>query len=110
MKFYVVTRKDLNEAQQAVQCTHAAIDYCLAHPEHSGPWHSQSNFLVLLEADSEKHLMQLHKTCKTRGLSTILFREPDLANQVTALAIQPGKLARRICKHLPLLLNQKENA
>jgi len=39
----------------------------------------------------------------------ITFTEPDLGNQITAIAIEPTDMARRICSSFPLALKECTN-
>ena len=49
-------------------------------------------------------LLKLLEKCNKRGLKTSVFVEPDLGNQVTAIAIEPSPETQRLCSSLPLAL------
>lgn len=102
-RLYVVTRADLDEGQRAVQAAHAAIELCLRHGPALAGWHAQSSHLVILLARDERHLVTLWQRAEVRGLVVATFREPDRANEVTAIAIEPGPEATRACRDLPML-------
>lgn len=103
-KLVVVTRADLSPAQQAVQAAHAAIDFCFQHPGRASPWHAQSNYLVLLALKNEQELLTLISRCQDVLLDHTVFREPDLGNPVTAVAIEPSAATQKLVRRIPLLL------
>lgn len=86
---------------QAVQSTHAAIDFIFQHPDRAGPWH-ESNYLVQLTTQDEDELRELITKCEESFLAHTVFKEPDLDNQITAIAIEPSPLTQKIVKKLPL--------
>jgi hypothetical protein len=43
-------------------------------------------------------------TFNQKGIYMSKFYEPDLANELTAIAIEPSSRARRVVSSLPLLL------
>jgi hypothetical protein len=51
--------------------------------------------LVLCEAQSEEELIEQAEYLKIKGIPFTLFREPDIANQATALATLPLSSAQR---------------
>ena len=57
-KLVTVTRTDIPEGYQAVQSTHAAIDFVFEHPTRAGPWHKNSNTLVMLTVDDTRCLLR----------------------------------------------------
>lgn len=103
-KLYIVTRRDLPPGPQAVQSCHAALQFAMEHPEMTARWFGDSNYLALLSVPNEEALQRLLAKAKKRGLRYSIFQEPDLGNAVTAIALEPGDLSRRVCSNLPLTL------
>ena len=103
----VVTRSDLSPAQQAVQSAHAAIDFCFEHPSRAGPWQKESNYLVLLSLNNEEQLKLLIRNCERLDLRHTVFREPDIGNLITAVAIEPSEKTQKLVSRIPLMLKQK---
>ena len=108
-KLRIVTHRDLNIAQQAVQLGHAGISFQHEHPEIAKDWHTSSNYLIFLSTDNENSLIQLIEKCKERNLSYTVFIEPDLNNAVTAVAIGPSEEARKITCSLPKAFKEVYN-
>ena len=67
-------------------------------------WHRDSNYLVLLAAKSERDLYKIIEKAEERGIKYKAFREPDLGNAITAIALEPGNESKRLCSSLPLAL------
>lgn len=113
-KLVTVTRTDIPEGYQAVQSTHAAIDFVFEHPTRAGPWHTDSNTLVMLTTKDEKGLKHLMRKCDYLSLCYTVFREPDIGNQITAICIEPHPEVYKMVSKLPLLMpkteeNEQEN-
>jgi len=77
---YVIVRKDLSKSRAAVQAGHALAQFLL---EHKTPW--SNGTLVYLAAANEVHLNSLKDKLFDKTHSE--FREPDLGNQLTAIAV-----------------------
>lgn len=90
-----------------MQSAHAAINFCFEHPSRAGPWFTNSNYLALLEAENEQALYKIVRKCDKAGLYYTEFREPDIGNRLTALAIEPAPGTKRITAHLPLLFKNR---
>jgi len=56
--------------------------------------------------ENEERLFLCLEKFKYYGLKTTEFREPDIENQLTAIAIEPGELTRKLTKKLPLALKE----
>lgn len=82
MKMYIVVRKDLSKSQQAVQGGHALAEYLLLNKDHS--W--TNGTLVYLGVRNENELKDLSKKLKSDEIHHESFLEPDIGNQLTAIA------------------------
>lgn len=97
----------MSNGYKAVQSTHAAINFIFEHPGRAGPWFNNSNTLVQLELKDEKQLKLLIQQCEKLQLCYTVFREPDIGNQITAVAIEPSPLTQKLVRKIPLLLKDK---
>lgn len=93
---YLITRRDLPAAAQAVQAAHAAIEFAVMHPDLI------EDTLALLAVSDELELRELLRRAKDDGYCVVAFREPDLGCALTALALEPG--GRRLVRRVPLAL------
>lgn len=84
-KLYVLVREDLSPAQQAVQAGHALAEYLLRGPEHT--W--DNGTLVYLGVSNEEKLKLWKYKLESREVPFVVFKEPDLNNEITALASIP---------------------
>lgn len=102
-KLRVVTRRDLPVGTQATQACHAAIDFQHEHPEEAREWQTKSNYLALLTVADEEALIKLISKALVSGIKFTLFREPDLGNEITAVAFEPSDRGRKLTSSCPLL-------
>lgn len=82
---YVVTRNDLTPAQKAVQSCHASIEvareYIKPNQEHPS--------LVLCLVKNEAKLKNVISELYEKNIKIKTFREPDMDDQITAIATEP---------------------
>lgn len=110
-KLYLITRRDIAPGYQAVQSAHALRQFSHEHPEIDREWFERSNHLALLSVEDESSLCALVQDADDAGLRWSAFREPDIGDRVTAIAIEPHPKTRAVCKGLPLaLINAAEQA
>lgn len=83
MKLYVLVRKDLSKSQQAVQAGHSVAQWVLNDPA-SPNWGNGT--LVYLGVKDERDLHKWMEKLEKREKSFIKFKEPDIGNQLTAIA------------------------
>ena len=81
MRLYVLIRKDLGPAYGAVQAGHAVAEFVLRCPEL---W--KNNTLIYLGVDDDKCLRRWGERLDQRGIQWVGFIEPDIGNQMTAIA------------------------
>ena len=89
-----------------LQSAHAGIDFQHQHPEIAKIWNTQSNYLIILSVENEEHLSRLIEKAKFKELKHTVFREPDIGNQITAIALEPREDSRKLTKNLPLALKE----
>jgi hypothetical protein len=100
MYMYVLVRADLSEAQQAVQACHASIEAASRFLPHD----SESPFLVLCSLPDERALLHARDYLKAREIPIACYNEPDMADQLTAIATIPLEGAdRKIMRKFRLL-------
>ena len=97
-KLFLVVRGDLSPAQQAVQMGHALQEFNVVHREAADRWYSTSNTIAFLAVEDEKELELLLVRAARRGAETAGFREPDLGDSLTAVAIGPS--GKSVCRPL----------
>ena len=90
-----------------MQSAHAAIDFCFEHPSRAGPWHKDSNYIVLLAVHNVKDILHLQGECDKYNLHYTIFREPDIGNEITAIAIEPSPKTKKLVQRLPLMFKNK---
>lgn len=78
-KLYVLVRKDLPKNYQAVQAGHAVAEYLLKNPKTK--WNNGT--LVYLQVQDEYEL----KKWMSKINNSICFREPDINNEITSIAV-----------------------
>lgn len=101
---YVITRSDLDPGYQAVQSMHALRQFTAEHPEVDRQWFEQSNYLGLLSVANEIELQDLISMAVQQDIKFSIFREPDIEDQITAIALAPGPKSKKLCSRLQLAL------
>jgi hypothetical protein len=86
---------------------HALRQFTADHPEIDRQWFEQSNYLGLLSVADEKELTDLIEQATYHNIPFSVFREPDVDNQITAIALAPGTKSKKLCSRLPLALRGK---
>lgn len=107
-KLIVISRRDLTSGSQAVQSSHALVQFIYEHPEISKEWYDISQYLVFLSTKNLIELTELVEKFNQKGIIVSMFYEPNMRNELTAIAIEPSSKARRMVSSLPLLLKNYE--
>ena len=100
----MIGREDLGSGYMSVQAMHAAIQFQHDYPEHATVWYKQSNYLGFLSVSNEDELGRLIRKATDLGIRFSVFREPDINDQITAIALEPGVLSKKLCSSLKLAL------
>jgi peptidyl-tRNA hydrolase len=94
----------MSPGYQGVQSIHAAVQFAFEHPDINKEWFENSNYLGFLSVQNERELNSLIEEAGKKNIKHSIFREPDVDNQITAIALAPGSDTRRLCSRLPLAL------
>ena len=105
IKLTTVSRRDLTPGSQSVQSSHALTQFIFEHPEISKIWF-KNPYLIQLSVENEEQLQKLIYKLQKLNIKHSIFSEPDLNNQLTAIAIEPSENIRRLISHLPLMLKE----
>jgi hypothetical protein len=84
---------------------HALRQFTADHPEIDKLWFEQSNYLGLLSVKNEYELHILIQRAMQNNIRFSVFKEPDIEDQVTAIALEPGPLTKKLCSSLKLALS-----
>ena len=104
---YIITRRDLTLPQRAVQCSHAAIEAAKAFYD---PQTLDHPHLVLSEVRSEYHLSKLIDKLTKENVRLVIWREPDINHEITAIATEPiFNEKRKLFKKLQLIKGEKND-
>lgn len=103
-KLYLITRRDISPGYQAVQSCHALRQFTEEHPDVDKEWFTRSNYLCLLSVGDESELYSLICRAKDNDIRVSIFREPDVDNQITAIALEPGNKSKELTAKLKLAL------
>jgi len=80
--------------------------FIFQNPELSKKWSEDSDFLALLSVKDEQALELLRHCCIQNDILLAEFREPDIGNELTAIALEPCKAAQRLTAGLPLAMKE----
>ena len=89
---------------QAVQSAHALAQFIFDHAEIARDWFVNSNYLGMLSVKDENALLNLIQEAEQNDIRCSIFREPDIDNAITAIALEPGQKSKKLCSRLPLAL------
>lgn len=54
---------------------------------------------------NEQELVRLTEEAAKNEIKFSIFREPDIDNQITAIALEPGNKSKKLCSKLKLALS-----
>lgn len=85
-RMYIIVRGDLSETYRMVQGAHALAQFAMDHPEEFKQWNNE--YLIFLKVFNKIALVDfIIKKLSKSYVPYSLFKEPDLDNQITAIAL-----------------------
>jgi peptidyl-tRNA hydrolase len=101
---YIIVRKDISAGLQLSQACHSAFHFSQQHPEITSQWMTESDYICILNIDSEEELIKIIQKASQEDIKHSIFKEPDINNEVTAIALAPGQKSKKLCANLKLAL------
>lgn len=95
-KMYVIVRNDLSVAYRCVQGAHALSQYAMELNESFSVWDNQ--YLIFLSTPNLITLKEFVKQLKKQNVVYSSFKEPDLGNQITAIAFRAADMPEDIAE------------
>lgn len=89
---------------QLAQSCHAALEFAKEFPEKIKEWMEISNYICCVSVSNEEEIHELIEKASTKDIRFSIFREPDLDDQITAIALEPSDKSRKLCSCLKLAL------
>lgn len=106
-KLVTIVRRDIPPKYQLAQTLHAGLQFALECPERFKQWDEDSKSVVCLSAANENALWEIIDRIDPELRSQIsLFREPDLNNELTSIALYASYETRKKLSNLPLALKE----
>lgn len=102
-KLRVITRRDLKSSYQGVQSGHAAIQFQYEHSKIAKNWYHNSNYLIYLTVENEIELNSFIEKAKSKNIKVSVFKEPDIGNLITAIALEPCLKSKKLTSGLKLM-------
>lgn len=102
-KLFIVVRQDLPPGRSYAQVAHAITEYAVLFQACFFGWYEASNTIAVLQVPTMVELAKLCDRAEFEGCRKAEFHEPDLNNELTAVAFEPSEKSRLFLKHLELL-------
>jgi len=112
MRLYVVGRRDLSVGSQAAQTGHALAELCVRQRDGGlMDWADNHKTLIIVSVKDEDELRALSKALNSAGVRVQPFFEPDMDDQMTAIAVHPSDWvdAQKKLSTLPLLGKERHD-
>lgn len=91
----------LSVGQKLAQVSHACFGFASEHPEITKKWMTESNYICILSA-SELEMFGVIEKAQKSNITYSVFKEPDLNDSITAIALEPGDSSKNLCKKFKL--------
>lgn len=103
-----ITRKDISPGYQVAQTAHSISQFAHKFPTTFTNWVTGYNCIVSLSVNNEEELRKLYAELGT--IEKVLFEEPDIDNQATAVCFFADAELRKKFSNLSLALREKKIA
>lgn len=87
------------------QSCHASLLFAKEHSLIFKEWTEVSNYICVLDANIDK-IYNIIEKAKIKNLNFSIFRESDMNDQITSIALEPGIISKKLCSNLKLALRK----
>lgn len=101
-RLYVLVRHDMPPGVILCQAAHAFMEFVFTETDKAIEWRRSNTICVVAVRDETDLLAWEKKMYECRKVS-VMFHEPDMGGQATALAVEPS--AAKLLRGLPLALS-----
>lgn len=89
---------------QLAQACHVTFQFAREYPQLTISWMDISNYIAILQVENEAKLHELIEKASSRAVVLSIFKEPDMNNEITAIALEPGEKSKKLCSNFKLAL------
>lgn len=90
---------------QLAQSCHVVFAFSQDFPDETKQWMNNSNYICCLSVNNEEELHKLIEKANKQNIKYSIFKEPDIGDKVTAIALQPSLITKKLCSNLKLAMN-----
>jgi len=96
----------LTAGYQMSMSIHGIVEFSQEYPLIYQQWYKFSKAITVLSLPNEEFLKGFASKLSQNNIKFSIFIEPDINNQVTAIAIEPSLEAKKLCSSIPLALKE----
>lgn len=102
----IICRDDISAGYKCVQSAHALAEFAVKFEHDFKQWQMGSNYLCCLEASDRRYELVKNKLDVLK-IKYVEFKEPDIENRVTAMAVEAisREQHKKLFKNLKLTLS-----
>lgn len=94
----------MHPGAQLAQACHCCFEFSKQFPALTNNWMTNSNYLAILAVKNEDDLIRLIHRLEQKQVRFAVFREPDFNNEITAVAVEPSPISKKLTSSIPLAL------
>lgn len=89
-----------------MQPAHALAQFAIEHHSEFVDWQNFHKNLIVLSVEDESSLSKLLLQAQMKNIKVSAFREPDVKDQLTAIALEPSEETYSLTGNLNLALKE----
>lgn len=106
-KLYIIVRADIPVGYRVAQSVHAAFRFATEYQWLTSKWMNVSEHICCVEVDTLTELESYVDLAEVYDVAHSTFHEPDMFDELTAVALEASDEARHLCQGLRLTGSKK---